>query len=598
MSPPLDLLKSVFGYEAFRPGQEDIISAIGAGENVLAIMPTGAGKSICYQLPALARDGLTLVISPLVALMRDQVSALTQNGVIAGALTSASSPEERDAIFSGLRDKSLKLLYMAPERLETAQAMLARADVRMIAIDEAHCVSQWGHDFRPDYLKIGDLAQSLGNPQIAAFTATADTETRKDIIARLFADEPRLFLHGFDRPNLFLSFAPKLGSRSQLTGFVAARPGQSGIIYCASRKKVESLAELLAAKGVDALPYHAGLDHSVRQKNQDRFTREDGVVMVATIAFGMGVDKPDVRFVLHADLPQSVESYYQEIGRAGRDGLPADTLTLYGIDDIKLRRRQIDESEAPEERKRIDHLRLNALLSIAEAPRCRRQSLLAYFGEQSEPCGNCDLCKNPPELIDGTVPAQKALSAIARTGQRYGLEHLISVLLGDDNERVRETGHDKLPTFGVGTEFDRGQWRGVFRQLYATGLAAVDPAYGGWQATEEGWQVLRGGKQVQLRKDSLKPQLEKRPRGKKPVETLEGDDAALLRALKALRRDLAAEINAPAYVIFADRTLIEMAELRPRNMTQMAEVHGVGARKLEAFGDVFLAAVRDFENAH
>ena len=595
--PPIDLLKSVFGYDAFRPGQEEIIAAIGAGENVLAIMPTGSGKSLCYQVPALARDGLTLVISPLVALMRDQVLALKQNGVAAGALTSASTDEERDDILGQMRNGTLKLLYMAPERLETAQGLLARSDVKFIAVDEAHCVSQWGHDFRPDYLRIGELTERLGHPQVAAFTATADTETRKDIVARLFATPPRVFLHGFDRPNLFLSFAPKMGSRSQMTDFVAAHPGQSGIIYCASRKKVETLADLLKAKGVDALPYHAGLPHETRQTNQDRFTREDGVVMVATVAFGMGVDKPDVRFVMHADLPASVEAYYQEIGRAGRDGLPSNTQVLYGIDDIKLRRRQIDETDAPEERKRIDHLRLNALLSIAEAPRCRRQTLLSYFGEQSEPCGNCDLCRNPPALIDGTVPAQKALSAIARTGQRFGLEHLIAILIGDENDRVRDLGHDQLPTFGVGTEFDRGQWRGVYRQLYAAGFAAVDPAHGSWGLTEAGWTVLRGKAEVMLREDNLKPSPAKRGRPRAPVAELDADDNALLRALKAVRRDLAAEANVPAYVIFADRTLIEMAELRPHSRVQMNEIHGVGARKLDAFGDIFLAAIKDFENA-
>ena len=594
--PPITLLKSVFGYDAFRPGQEEIISAISAGEDVLAIMPTGSGKSLCYQVPALARDGLTLVISPLVALMRDQVSALKQNGVAAGALTSASSEAERDEILSLLRSHTLKLLYMAPERLEYVQGLLSRANVKFIAVDEAHCVSQWGHDFRPDYLRIGELTESLGHPQVAAFTATADTETRKDIIARLFREPPRVFLHGFDRPNLYLSFMPKTGARSQVTDFVAAHPAQSGIVYCSSRKKTGSLAELLQQKGVDALPYHAGLPHETRLKNQDRFTREDGVVMVATVAFGMGVDKPDVRFVLHADLPASVESYYQEIGRAGRDGLPSNTLTLFGIDDIKLRRRQIEDGEAPAERKRIDHLRLNALLSIAEAPRCRRQTLLGYFGEQSEPCGNCDLCRNPPEMIEGTVPAQKALSAIARTGERYGLEHLITILIGEDSERVRELGHDSLPTFGVGSEFDRGQWRGVYRQIYAAGFASVDSEFGGWRLTETGWQVLKGNRTFELRKDSLKPQKQKRQRTRVPDTDLDASDTALLKALKSVRRDLAAEANAPAYVIFADRTLIEMAELRPQNMAQMAEIHGVGARKLDAFGDIFLAAIKDFEN--
>jgi len=585
------LLKSVFGYDDFRPGQEEIVAAVLAGENVLAVMPTGSGKSMCYQLPALCREGLTLVISPLVALMRDQVAYLKQNGVAAGAMTASSTAEERDAVFAALKEGSLKLLYMAPERLGSAQGLLARANVGLLAIDEAHCVSQWGHDFRPDYLKIGALAESLGQPQLIAFTATADTETRKDIVARLFADPPHLFLHGFDRPNLFLAFAPKSNARRQIADFVAAHRGQSGIVYCASRRKAEALAEALSANGVNALPYHAGLAADVRRRNQDRFSVEDGVVMVATVAFGMGVDKPDVRFVAHADLPATVESYYQEIGRAGRDGLRADTLTLYGIDDIKLRRRQIEESDAPEERKRIDHLRLNALLAIAEAPRCRRQSLLGYFGERTEPCGHCDLCQTPPEVIDGSIAAQKALSAIARTGERFGLEHLIAILCGETTDRVRELGHDRLPTFGVGGEFDKNQWRGVYRQLYAAGLAAVDPAFGGWRMTEEGWQVLRGKRGFDLRKDSLKPARERRGRTRAPPADLDVADAGLLEALKARRRDLAAKAQVPAYVIFADRTLIEMAARRPRDLGEMAEIHGVGARKLESFGTDFLEVI-------
>jgi len=586
------LLKSVFGYDSFRTGQQDIVEAILGGNDVLAIMPTGGGKSLCYQLPALRREGVTLVISPLIALMRDQVAYLKQNGISAGALNSNSSEEERDEIFAALREDRLKLLYMAPERLSSANAILARANITMLAIDEAHCVSQWGHDFRPDYLRIGELREALGNPQIAAFTATADTETRKEIIAKLFAAPPREFLHGFDRPNLFLAFAPKSGSRSQIADFAAKHAGESGIVYCASRRKVEDLAGYLVTKGFNALPYHAGLPTDIRQENQDRFSSEDGVIMTATVAFGMGVDKPDVRFVAHADLPSTVESYYQEIGRAGRDGLPASTLTLYGVDDIKLRRRQIDEGDAPVERKRADHLRLNALLAIAEAPVCRRQTLLAYFNEASPPCGNCDLCKSPPEMIDGTVPAQKALSAIARTGERFGLEHLVSILCGDATEKVVELGHESLPTFGVGTEFDKGQWRGVFRQIYAAGLAAVDPAFGGWRMTEEGWELLRGKRNFHIRRDTLKVARPSR-RGSSAPSEIEEADAPLLTALKGKRRELAAEAGVPAYVIFADRTLIDMAAKRPRDFDAMAEIHGVGARKLERFGSAFLAVIAE-----
>ena len=587
-----ELLKSVFGYETFRPGQEDIVSAILGGEDVLAILPTGSGKSLCYQLPALRREGLTLVISPLIALMRDQVAYLKQNGIQAGALTSNSSPEEREEIFDAIDAGTLKLLYLAPERLEGAQPLLARAGVTMLAVDEAHCVSQWGHDFRPDYLRIGDLRDMLGNPQIAAFTATADTETRKDIVARLFGAPPRTFLHGFDRPNLFLAFAPKANARTQLADALESHKGEAGIIYCSSRKRTEEFAAFLSGKGHAALPYHAGLDAETRQRNQERFTREDGVVMVATVAFGMGIDKPDVRFVFHADLPASVESYYQEIGRAGRDGLPADTLTLFGLDDIRLRRRQIDDSDSPDARKRADHLRLNALLAIAEAPQCRRQTLLAYFGEEAAPCGHCDLCKNPPDVIDGTIVAQKALSAIVRTGERFGVEHLIAVLLGEETDRVIECGHNALPTYGVGTEFGRGEWRGVYRQWQVTGHATVDTAFGGWKMTETGWQVLRGKAEFRLRRDTLKPA--RRRREKTPaISQVDAADAPLLEALKAKRRELAGEANVPAYVIFADRSLIDMASKRPQSLDAMADVHGVGSAKLKKFGSVFLDVIAE-----
>lgn len=594
MQQTLELLKSVFGYDSFRAGQQEIVEAILDNQDVLAIMPTGGGKSLCYQLPAISRDGVTLVISPLIALMRDQVSYLKQNGVMAGALTSNTDEYEQEEIFSALDDGTLKLLYMAPERLNAAQALLARIKVTMLAVDEAHCVSQWGHDFRPDYLKIGALRESLGNPQITAFTATADSQTRAEIVAKLFGEAPREFLHAFDRPNLFLAFEAKGSARTQITRFVDAHKGDSGIIYCSSRKKVEELANHLKDKGHNALPYHAGLDAELRQINQDRFSREDGVVMTATVAFGMGVDKPDVRFVAHADMPATVEAYYQEIGRAGRDGLPADTLTLFGVDDIRLRRRQINESNAPEERQRAEHLRLNALLAIAEATRCRRQTLLKYFEEEAEPCGNCDLCKTPPDIIDGTVPAQKALSAIARTGQRFGVEHLIAVLLGETTERVTELNHDQLPTFGVGTDFNKNQWRGVYRQLYAAGFADVDPAFGGWGMTEAGWELMRGNGSFDIRKDTLAPAKPTRSR-RAATKQIAQEDETLLSALKAVRRDLAQQAGVPAFVIFADRTLVDMATRRPQTLEDMTDVYGIGDQKLERFGQVFLDVVREYD---
>ena len=582
------LLKSVFGFDGFRPGQEEIVSAILAGRDVMAIMPTGGGKSLCYQLPALCRDGLTVVISPLIALMRDQVAQLRDNGIAAGALTSSNEPHENEAVFQAIDDGRLKLLYMAPERLGRSETLLQHAGVSLLAVDEAHCVSQWGHDFRPDYLKIGDLRAMLGGVQTAAFTATADAETRSDIAAKLFTEPPEQFLRGFDRPNLFLRFAPKNNPRKQVANFVAARPGVSGIIYCSSRRKTEELAEYLVARGVKALAYHAGLDHSVRQHHQDRFGREDDVVMTATVAFGMGVDKPDVRFVVHADLPKTMESYYQEIGRAGRDGLAADTLTLYGIDDIKLRRMQIDDGDAPEERKRAEHQRLNALLALAEAPRCRRETLLAYFGEAVEPCGNCDLCRSPPELFDGTVAAQKALSAILRTGERFGVEHLVAVLRGDSNERVLALGHDRLPTFGVGAGIDKNEWRSIFRQLYAAGYAAVSVRHGAWSATENGWEVLRGNSQVMLRKTVNPAKRDPAPRKPKAVQLPEDIDEGLLARLKEKRLELAQARNVPAYVIFPDRTLIALADARPETLDAMLEVNGVGAKKLERYGQIFL----------
>ena len=600
MTSHLESLRTVFGFDSFRPGQEEIVSAVLSGRDVLAIMPTGGGKSLCYQLPALMREGVTVVISPLIALMRDQVAALREAGVEAGALSSANEPHETDRVFDALAEGRLKLLYLAPERLANAGArdLLVRSNVQFLAVDEAHCVSQWGHDFRPDYLRIGELRAALGGVQTAAFTATADEGTRSEIVSRLFPDPPQIFLRGFDRPNLSLAFEPKASPQSRILRFVAARPGQSGIIYCASRKRTESFATALQAKGIDALAYHAGLDGETRSARQDRFTRSDGVVMAATVAFGMGVDKPDVRYVIHADLPKTVESYYQEIGRAGRDGLPADTLTLYGIDDIKLRRRQIDETDAPAARKQADHQRLNALLAIAEAPLCRRQTLLAYFGETgAEPCGNCDLCRNPPDLYDGTTQVQKALSAMVRTGERFGVEHLTAVLRGEASERVVSLGHDRLPTFGVGEDTDKGVWRGIFRQLYALGHASVTET-GSWQTTDSGWEVLRGKAEVKLRKDIARAERRVRER----FDVIEGQDSSarprragpspedmeLFESLRALRTKLAKAKRVPAYAVFPDATLLDMCAQKPTTLDALAGCHGVGAKKLKTYGEAFL----------
>lgn len=593
MQKARDLLKTVFGHDDFRPGQEEIVASVLGGDDVLAIMPTGGGKSLCYQLPALCGDGVTLVVSPLVALMNDQVAQLRQNGVEAGALTSNNDPEENERVFTALDDGSLKLLYMAPERIATSPGLLNRLKINLLAVDEAHCVSQWGHDFRPDYLEIGKLREALGGVQIAAFTATADEETRSEIISKLFSSAPRQFLRGFDRPNLFLAFEPKNNPKRQITEFIAARPDQAGIVYCSSRRKTEDLAEHLRSKGVNALPYHAGLDAERRHTNQRRFSQEDAVVMTATIAFGMGVDKPDVRFVVHADLPKTMESYYQEIGRAGRDGLPADTLCLYGVDDIKLRRRQIDEGDAPDLRKRADHQRLNALLTLAEAALCRRQTLLGYFDELTEPCGHCDLCKNPRQMFDATQASQKAISAMLRTGQIYGLEHLVSVLVGEETDRIKSQKHDQLPTFGVGTEFDKSQWRSLFRQLYAAGYANVSIAQGSWQVCEKARPVLRGEEVLKLRFPDKQAE-RKRPSARSaPIELSNVADQELLKALKVCRTDLARQQNVPAYVIFPDRTLIEMAQHRPGTLSDMVEINGVGAKKLERYGGEFLRVISD-----
>jgi ATP-dependent DNA helicase RecQ len=596
-------LRSTFGFAAFRPGQGEIVATILDGRDVLAVMPTGSGKSLCYQLPALLRDGLTVVVSPLIALMRNQVAQLHGYGVAAASLNSANDAGENYAVLDRIARGELRLLYVAPERLVRPETLdlLKRANTTLLAVDEAHCISQWGHDFRPEYATLGAVQAELGGVQTVAFTATADAATRSDIVEKLFARAPAVFVHGFDRPNLRLAMQAKSGGRKQVADFVDARKDQAGIVYCASRRKTEELADILRQSGVKALPYHAGMEGADRSRNQDFFLQEDGVVMVATVAFGMGIDKPDIRFVLHADMPSNIESYYQEIGRAGRDGLPADTLTLYGMADIRLRRLQIDESDAAAEQKRVDRQRLNALVSLCESPRCRRQTLLAYFGEVTPPCGNCDFCCDGAQVIDGTIAAQKALSAIVRTGERFGTEHLTNILLGANTEAVEKFGHGGLPTFGVGREFDKQEWRSIFRQLHGAGVIALDIAgYGAWTVTEAGRHVLRGTAKIDLRKDTLKTG-RKAARATANAAALAGGsaaDTALFEALRKRRSELAKAQRVAAYVVFGDKTLIEMARRKPTNAAEMSSVHGVGEAKLKQYGDIFIDVIRQHGAGH
>jgi ATP-dependent DNA helicase RecQ len=589
------LLHSVFGFSSFRPGQADIIDDILDGRDVLAVMPTGSGKSLCYQLPALMREGLTVVVSPLIALMRNQVAQLRGYGVAAASLNSSNDYAENQRILGEIGRGTLRLAYIAPERLAKPDTveLLRRAKVGLLAVDEAHCISQWGHDFRPEYLALGALRDALGGVQIVAFTATADAATRTDIVGRLFPAPPQIFVHGFDRPNLRLAMSPRTGSR-QILQFVAAHPGECGIVYCGSRRRTEELAGFLRGEGIKALPYHAGMDPGDRTRNQDIFLQEDGTVMVATIAFGMGIDKPDVRFVCHANLPNNIESYYQEIGRAGRDGMPANTLTLYSTGDIALRRRQIEENNSSDEQKRIDRLRLNALISLCESPRCRRQTLLGYFGETAGPCGNCDVCDGSVTVIDGTVLAQKAMSAILRTGERFGTEHLVSLLVGEETEQIVKFNHQALPTFGVGKDKNRNEWRSIFRQLYASGILSLDiTGFGRWTVTDAGREVLRGKATIQLRQDVVTA-------GKKAARKAAAavalgsseDDQDLFRALRVRRSALAKAQAVPAYVVLPDRSLIDMARRRPASLAEMAEVHGIGEAKLARYGEEFLEVVR------
>jgi ATP-dependent DNA helicase RecQ len=596
----LQTLRTIFGYDSFRGQQQRIIEQVASGRDVLVLMPTGGGKSLCYQIPALTMDGVGIVISPLIALMQDQVSALHQLGVKAAFLNSTLSLEQVRAIEQQLLNGELDLLYIAPERLSNArtQALFARCKISLFAIDEAHCVSQWGHDFRADYLQLSVLHQQFPQVPRIALTATADERTRQEIITRLALEQAEIFISGFDRPNIRYRIIQKDNARQQLLSFIRAEhAGDTGIVYCLSRKKVEETAEWLNQKGLRALPYHAGMGHEVRQKNQHQFLMEDGLIIVATIAFGMGIDKPNVRFVAHLDLPKSVEAYYQETGRAGRDGLPANAWMAYGLQDVLTLRQMMSTSTADEAHKRVEYHKLDAMLALCEMVSCRRQALLAYFGDVLEQgCGNCDTCLEPVETWDGSVAAQQALSAIYRTGQRFGVTYLIDVLRGKSDERIRQFGHDKQSTFGIGKALDEKQWRSVFRQLVAKSLVEIDfEGHGSLKLTEASRPVLRGEQTLMLRKDA---QIEKTKRDRNEKRSVSGQaDSALWNALRAKRRELADQQDVPPYIIFNDATLMAMVDVRPRNHQQLAMISGIGERKLELYGDEFLAVLAEFEEA-
>jgi ATP-dependent DNA helicase RecQ len=600
--PATHILRSVFGYDAFRPPQDEVVAHLVAGGDALVLMPTGGGKSLCYQVPALVRPGTGIVVSPLIALMQDQVAGLRQAGVRAAYLNSSQRPDEARRVEAQCRAGELDLLYLAPERLllERTLDLLAGMPLALFAIDEAHCVSQWGHDFRPEYLQLAVLGERFpGVPRIA-LTATADERTRGEILAKLGLAGARLFISSFDRPNIRYRIQAGQGNaREQLLRFIQARhAGDAGIVYCLARQKTEDLAAWLATKGVPALPYHAGLTADVRAAHQARFTNEEGLVMVATIAFGMGIDKPNVRFVAHLSLPKSVEAYYQETGRAGRDGLPANAWLSYGLQDVIMLRQMLAGSGAADAHKRVERHKLDAMLGLCELTGCRRQALLAYFGETlAEPCGNCDNCLEPPQTWDATLAAQKALSCVHRTGQRFGVAYLIDVLLGKDDERIQRFGHDGSTVFGIGTELDASGWRGVYRQLIARGLLAVDlDGHGGLQLTAACRPVLRGEESLWLRRDAA-PAAGARSRGASRIAGstaagfAAGADQALWSALRALRLQLARDQGVPPYVVFHDATLVAMVERRPRSLGELAALPGVGERKLAAFGEQFLGVI-------
>ena len=587
---PLHLLNTVFGHPQFRGAQEAIVAHVAGGGDALVLMPTGGGKSLCYQLPALLREGTAVVVSPLIALMQDQVAALQQLGVRAAFLNSSLQAGEARAVEHEFVSNKLDLLYVAPERLLMPRMLdlLEKTRLALFAIDEAHCVSQWGHDFRPEYLQLSVLHEHFPQVPRIALTATADPQTREEILRRLHLEGARVFISSFDRPNIRYAIVEKHDARAQLLRLIEEEhAGEAGIVYCLSRRKVDETAAWLAQKDVRALPYHAGMTSEERTANQARFLREDGVVIVATIAFGMGIDKPDVRYVAHLDLPKSIEGYYQETGRAGRDGLPADAWMAYGLGDVVQMRRMLEQSEGSEDFRRISFAKLDALLGLCETAGCRRVRLLSYFGESSQPCGNCDTCLEPPETWEATEAARKALSCIYRTGQRFGAVHLIDVLLGRATDRVQQWNHDKLTVFGVGADLDENTWRGVFRQLVALGYAQPDhDAFGGLRLTEAARPVLKGEARVELRRPRVSSK-KKKLRGKAE------SSSPLFERLKAWRTETARAQSVPPYAVFHDATLSAIAAAQPRNLDALSGIAGIGAKKLERYGPALLTILRD-----
>ena len=595
------ILRDVFGFEDYREGQEPVVRALLSGRNALAVMPTGSGKSLCFQVSALALGGLTIVVSPLVALMQDQVAALRLAGVPAETINSAYDRTDNIAAWRRVAAGETRLLYLSPERLMTERmlAALTKLPIKLIAIDEAHCISQWGPAFRPDYEALTALRQHFPYVPIAALTATADNATRHDIATKLFNGEAEIFVAGFDRPNIKLAVEMRRNGSQQLLAFMERHGGESGIVYCLSRKKTEKVSRLLTENGIPSLPYHAGMDKWDRDRNQDIFMTEPGQVMVATIAFGMGIDKPDVRFVFHTDLPGSMEAYYQEIGRAGRDGKAAEAHMLYGLDDIRMRRVFIEQEESSSDRRRREHQRLDALIGYCEAATCRRSTLLAYFGDTGARCGNCDTCLNPIDLLDGEVIGQQALTAILRTGQRFGAAHIIDVLRGSETEKVLNARHDKLPIFGSGAGHNKDSWRSILRQLVAAGFLKLDiEGYGGLSLTDKGQALLKGSERFAYREDHAPKNLARKAQRAAPLPELDDKDDALLSTLKNLRLQLAKERNVPAYVVFSDRSLIDMARRRPHDAATFAEVHGVGEAKLRDFSKLFLQAIANAAYRH
>ena len=590
------MLNTVFGYPAFRGAQLDIVEHVVGGGDALVLMPTGGGKSLCYQLPALLRKGTAVVISPLIALMQDQVAALRQLGVSAAFLNSTLDARAAAAAERALREGTVDLLYVAPERLMMPRmlGLLEQSRIALFAIDEAHCVSQWGHDFRPEYLQLSLLHERFARVPRIALTATADQYTRAEIIERLALSEARIFISSFDRPNICYTIVDKREARQQLLAFIReTHAGDAGIVYCLSRRKVDETAAWLATQGVRALPYHAGMDAPTRAAHQARFQREEGIVMVATIAFGMGIDKPDVRFVAHLDLPKSIEGYYQETGRAGRDGAAADAWMSYGLGDVVQQRRMIDQSEGSAEHRRVSLAKLEALLGLCETAGCRRVRLLDYFGEASAPCGNCDTCLQPPETWDATEAARKALSCIFRTGQRFGSRYLIEVLRGLATERVEQWQHQDLSVFGIGTDIDEATWRDVLRQLVTLGFVRPDhAAFGALRLTESSRAVLRGKQAVFMRRMAAR-KTAFGPARRKAAADMPAADAGLMQRLRAWRSEQARRQSVPAYVIFHDATLAAIAAARPREVAELSGIHGIGTKKMERYGEALVALVRE-----